>query len=236
MAIQYDPNLPVYPDTAKYNAPSLTDPSADLAETKAPTNYVDPATATVEGRMNNMLSKDSDYIKSAQADAMKTANQRGLINTSMAATAGTKAAIDSALPIATQDAALYGSMAKTNQQTENTGLLANQAGQIDQNRAANNATITGALTEQNFTNQISAAGFAGGIQKQIAQMQIDSAEKIALSQSISSQTNTLMSNIGSLLNNTDIEMNDNVVGWMSDFMYSSMDGISSLYNLDISVT
>jgi hypothetical protein len=186
--------------------------------------------------MKGLLADNSEYKQAAQADAMKTANAKGLINSSMAATAGTKAAIDSALPIAQQDAALYGSMSKVNQQTDNTGLLASQNARQDQNRAENNAKITGAMTEQNFTNQISAAGFAGGIQKQIAKMQIDSAEKIALAQSISSQTNTLMSNIGSLLGNTDIEMNDNVVGWMSDFMYSSMDGISSLYNLDISVT
>jgi hypothetical protein len=235
MAIQYDPNLPIYPDSAKYTAPTLQNQTATLAPTKTADAYIDPDKATVGGQVNTLLKQDSPLIQSAQADAMQTANKRGLINSSMAATAGTKAAIDSVMPIAQQDAATYAGFGKTNQATENQGLLVNQVAEIDQSKMANNAALTGSLNEQNFTNQISAAGFAGGIQKQIAQMQITSAQKIALANIIGSQTNTLMSNIGSLLNNPDIEMGDNVTAWMSDYMYSGISGISSLFNMDIEV-
>jgi len=60
---------------------------------------------TVSGQLQGLLASNSDYIKNAQANAMETANQRGLLNSTMAASAGTKAAIGSALPIAQQDAA-----------------------------------------------------------------------------------------------------------------------------------
>ena len=235
MAIQYDPNLPIYPDSTQYKPPTLTNPTAQLGAQQGAESYIDPEKATVGGQVNTLLKQDNPYIQSSQADAMKTANSRGLINSTMAASAGTKAAIDSVMPIAQQDAALYGDFGKANQNTFNQGLINNQAGQIDQNRAESNAKITGSLVEQNFGNAISSAGFAGGIQKQIAQMQINSAEKQALVASLTSQTNTLMSNIGSLLNNTDIEMNDNVVAWMSDFMYNSTSGIADLFKMDIKV-
>jgi hypothetical protein len=54
--------------------------------------------------MKGLLSAGSPYLEAAKQKAMATANSRGLLNSSMAATAGEKAAIESALPIATQDA------------------------------------------------------------------------------------------------------------------------------------
>lgn len=60
---------------------------------------------TVEGRMEGLLSKDSSYRQRAETGARQEAERRGLLNTSLAATAGQTAAIESALPIAQQDAA-----------------------------------------------------------------------------------------------------------------------------------
>ena len=80
-------------------APKPVVPIAVDTKNQAPFN-VD----TVEGRLNNLLSKDNPYIKTARANAAEESNQRGLLNTSIAAGAGEKAAIESAFPIAAQDA------------------------------------------------------------------------------------------------------------------------------------
>jgi hypothetical protein len=61
--------------------------------------------ATVEGRLNGLLSQNNDYIKRARTSADQTSNRRGMLNSSMAAGAAEGAAIDRALPIAQQDAA-----------------------------------------------------------------------------------------------------------------------------------
>lgn len=58
----------------------------------------------VATQMNSLLDGDSQYVKRAQDISMQQSNSRGLINSTMAAQAGTAAAIDSALPIARQDA------------------------------------------------------------------------------------------------------------------------------------
>lgn len=62
---------------------------------------------TVEGRLSGILNSNSDYIKASEAAAQRQANSRGLLNSTMAATAGRKAAIESALPIASQDAGYF---------------------------------------------------------------------------------------------------------------------------------
>ena len=85
------------PSPAKAAAPDPT-PAQDGA--------VDP-NSLVENRLGGLLSSNSPYITSARADAQQTANSRGLLNSTMAATAGEKAAIQSALPIAQQDANTY---------------------------------------------------------------------------------------------------------------------------------
>lgn len=60
--------------------------------------------ATTEERLNGLLANDSDYIKMAEAAGLRTANARGLLNSSMAAGAARGAAIERALPIAQADA------------------------------------------------------------------------------------------------------------------------------------
>ena len=59
---------------------------------------------TVESRMGGLLAKDSGYMAQARTRAKQESEQRGLLNTSIAATAGESAAIAAALPIAAQDA------------------------------------------------------------------------------------------------------------------------------------
>lgn len=61
-------------------------------------------TATVSGRLNSLLSQENPYIQQARQGAMEQANSRGLLNSSMAAGSGQRAAIESALPIAQQEA------------------------------------------------------------------------------------------------------------------------------------
>jgi len=97
------------------------------AAAKPTTSQVDAPTETVEDRLNALTAKDSKYIDLARNDAMREANTRGLINSSMAAGAGTEAGIRAALPIAQQDAKTYtdtrlNNQAATNQFEENRQL------------------------------------------------------------------------------------------------------------------
>jgi hypothetical protein len=81
---------------------------------------------TVEGILNRITNSDSHYIRSARSGAARTANARGLLNTSIAAGSGEKAAIESALPIAQQDANSYQTNLNTAQQGMITSKLSSQ--------------------------------------------------------------------------------------------------------------
>ena len=59
---------------------------------------------TVEGRLDGLLSKDSPLMQRAATQGMQFANQRGLLNSTMASGAAQGAMIDRAMPIAQQDA------------------------------------------------------------------------------------------------------------------------------------
>lgn len=83
---------------------------------------VNPQTDTVAGQMSSLLGQDNPYMEAAQGNAMEQANSRGLLNSSIAAGAGTGAAISAALPIAQADAGTNFSTKQLNTQAENTSL------------------------------------------------------------------------------------------------------------------
>lgn len=80
----------------------------------------------VKNQLNSLIASDSQYIRQAQDRARAEASSRGMMLSSMAAGAGQRAAIDAALPIASQDAATYGRTASENMAAVNNDRLADQ--------------------------------------------------------------------------------------------------------------
>lgn len=63
-----------------------------------------PENDSVADKVTSLTASSSPYIQQARASGLQAANRRGLLNSSMAAAASQGAAIDRALPIASQDA------------------------------------------------------------------------------------------------------------------------------------
>lgn len=77
----------------------------------------------VENRITNLLSTDNPYIQNARQRGVEYAARRGGVNTSIAAGASERAAIESALPIASQDAETMRRTASENLGFLNQGLF-----------------------------------------------------------------------------------------------------------------
>lgn len=77
----------------------------------------------VRNQLTDLLADDSKYIDLNRADARRFAATRGLGNSSIAAGAGVRAAIQSALPIAQQDAATYAATQAANMDALNQGTM-----------------------------------------------------------------------------------------------------------------
>lgn len=96
--------------------PSITAPT--ITGTNKSVNML-PSTGDepylVEKRLQDLLDTDNPYITQGETSALKYANSRGLMNSSIAAGAGEDARIKSGLNIATQDANLLGQSALQSQ-------------------------------------------------------------------------------------------------------------------------
>lgn len=111
---------------------------------------------TVSGQLNNLIADDSKYIQSARANGLQTANGRGLLNSSIAAGAAEKAAIDAAEPIAAQDASTYAA----------SGLSAQNANQASA-EAQYNAMLKSIADQQSYSNSAGLQAQQGQITKDL---------------------------------------------------------------------
>lgn len=88
--------------------PALSAVPTTATATPSATPIATPSSVTgdfsVKNQLTGLLSQDSDYMKRADTKGAQYSNQRGLLNSSIGATAAHTAAIDAALPIATADA------------------------------------------------------------------------------------------------------------------------------------
>lgn len=139
-----DPGAPATNGVAHINP-------ADLAA-----RTIDPANETVRGQLGQVLAEDSPVLQQARADAMRSANERGMVNSTMATSGAEDAVIRSALNIASPDASTYGHAADYNVAAKNQASMFNATADNDFAK---------------FQMQLDADNKARGQQMTIAQMQ-----------------------------------------------------------------
>lgn len=107
----------------------------------------------VEHRLTGLLSQNNPYISNARQRGVEQAAGRGLLNSSMAAGSAERAAIESALPIASQDASTFSTAAGQNMDALNQMSL--QQGQLASNEAIANRNLQASM--QNASGERAAA-------------------------------------------------------------------------------
>lgn len=136
------PTATAAPTLAPTPAPAPAPPQAPtsiLSRMQGPSGYTaqqrtfDEARGSVAGRVDSILTKGGPLMERARALATQQAASRGLINSSMAAEAGTAAMIDKSSSIAAQDAQAFNATEADNMSAANTGL---QYSASEQNRFA----------------------------------------------------------------------------------------------------
>lgn len=186
-------------------APGLSNqtPGQSPAGTGAPVTSYNPATSaastpgtvgysvkpfevtpeqTVVGQIKDIIAAGSPLMQQAEANARMVMNQRGLLNSSTAITAGHRALYDAALPIATPTAATYERAA-----TATTGAINTEAATLA--GAKNQASLLGAQLETqtgqfNAGQKNAAMAAAAGASNQVAlqAQQIAGAKDVAVLQ------------------------------------------------------
>lgn len=192
------PTLPPVPKAAQA---SFTPASASTYTTRdATASFADSTgyeatkqnvsdTSLVQNQLKGILSAGSPLMDLAESRANREANRRGILNSSIAVGAGQKALYESALPIAQQDAATFGTKdvndaAYTNRASEftagakntasltnaNLGTQVNLSNATEANRAAaQNAALATDVSKYNTGLGSQTSQFNAGAQNQFAQ-------------------------------------------------------------------
>lgn len=111
---------PLAAPTGALSSSSQIDPTTLTGALGTATTWTPSESDLASSRLTSMLSSDSPYLTRARSRAAQYANSRGLLNSSIAASAGEAAAIDAAAPIATADASTLARAGEFNAGAQNT--------------------------------------------------------------------------------------------------------------------
>lgn len=164
-----EPRAPLDPEGALYDVPTTALGKIEEARPPGATTgqYITPE-ATVSGQMMSLLGKDSPYLRQADVRAREEAQRMGLLSSSMAVGATERERIRAALPIAQQDAQLYGTTALKEQEFAGTSALETQQ-----------AAAQSALQRQAQVENLEALGVQGDIQLRLEAYSQDAATQRA---------------------------------------------------------
>lgn len=177
---------------------------ATLTDQNTTQRTVNTGNETVAGQLTSLLDSGSSYVQQARNNAMQTANSRGLLNSTMAATAGEKAAIESALPIAQADAGTFKTVADYNTALKNETAKYNtdQANTLTQKSFDVNANLFG---QQQKTEADRAAQFVDQQAKAALQTQQIEADKYKVDANIAADAaKSKTSLVNNILMTTDL--------------------------------
>ncbi|MCP5244882.1 MAG: hypothetical protein H6937_02480 [Burkholderiales bacterium] len=196
------------PDKVTYNdiapPPAVTYNPATISTTR-----INPQTDTVQGQLNKILEDpNSPLMVAARTRGEQYANKRGLLNSSLGAEASNKAMIDSALNIATPDAATNANTALQNTQALNQGSMFNaQQGLLASQTNADNALRANMFNADaglrtgmyNADNQLKAGMFNSDLSSKIGMFNTGTAADILKNRE--SLSTSILNNRESLENN-----------------------------------
>jgi len=183
----YDPTKPVYAEPAdSFQTVGI--------EQKPPTDYVDPETATVEGRVNSLMRSGNPLLEAAKTQSNLDFQSRGLLNSARGVEGGVMAMLNKATDIATPDAALYGSMSQMTQKGDLDAATNNQVASLENNRNKMNARLSAALQDLDFQGNVETQKLVDTAQLQ--RVEIDNKWKAAINyEQLSSQQRVGMLNV-----------------------------------------
>jgi hypothetical protein len=169
---------------------------------------------TVQGQVKGIIDKNSPLMQQAVAQANQSANSRGLLNSSMAVTAGQSALYSAAMPMATQDAqtnaqAAAANAAAHNRTSEFNAGADNTAGQFtaEQKNAmsSQNASMSNDMTKAVMGNTLQAQLANQNVHFQQSAQAYDAAVKGAM-QGADDATKTQLANLDSSVRTTLMQM------------------------------
>ena len=214
------------------NAPK---PTLSTVEPYVPKAYKPTESETVQGRLTGLLESGSPYVTAAEEGAKRYAQSRGMLNTTMAGTGGRKAAIESALPIASQDAATFAESGLLSQRYgQDVGLVREQelaSGRL----STQDATEALELSKQQETATTLRQETELAVTQSMNAMDLTSSENRALGSAVTVLGQDLMGKIANIQASPDLspEAKTTIVQGLNASYIATVNSISSIYGVQI---
>lgn len=174
----------------------------------------------VENRVKGMLDDNNPLMQQAKTQGLISAQERGLLNTSMGVEAGQKALYDYAVPIATVDSQTLGNAGRTN--AENAVAMSGQRTSLAASLAGTNASMANAALSAQTQKDVAAA-----------QMNFNSLQNV--SEGVRYGWGTLQSGINQVLSSSMTPAaKDAAVRDMTSQYLAYANTVSSIYQIDLS--
>lgn len=222
------------------------DPNAVAAPKPEAITALDPATDTVQGRVESLIAKNSAPMQSVATRAKQGMAQRGLVNTSMAIGAGQRALYDYAAPIAAQDAKAMQRQKEIQLQTESQSRLQAESGDISRGLQELRGTQATELTEQQAQIEQGQIAQRGELDIQMQQLRGTQATDLSaienkyrsLMQANASAAQFLSQtsqSIGDILSNPDMTLanKEQLVQKQVDLLENGLSVMGSISNIDL---
>lgn len=216
-------------------------PAESQVITPPPTPPTPPAPAaltpdqTVQGRVKNIIDENSPLMQQAMARAAAKANDRGLLNSSLAVGAGQAAVLDAATPIATADAQSSTQLALGNQQAQTQRYTADLAAKTQTDMQAVDNAFKTTFQTADTAAKLKLQEAHDLVTKDIAQVEANYKTLMQSSASATEVYRTTMSNIANIFADTSISAGDKatVINGYLGWMKQSMNLIGSVNGVDL---
>lgn len=199
-------------------------PKQEVVGYQPTARQIDPAKETVAGQFNTLTASDNPLIQMGRTRGVQQANQRGLINSTMAIGAADTAAYQAALPIAQTDAATYTQQARDNQAYSNEALKFTAG-------AANEA----AGRDLTAWTDMAKANMDSAMKTQLATIEADYKTVMQSSATAAEMYKQAMKNITDIAANKDMDAAAKTLATQNQFyaLKSGMELAGAMANLDL---
>lgn len=208
--LQTEAGKPWDTNVRRITASPIIDPVSYSPSTYAANQYtIDANKDTTQGQLKGLLETPNPIMELAKNNAMQSANSRGLLNSSIASTAGERALIESALPIAQNDASAYLNTGMTNTAAANSAAAfnASAANQADQSamaaqnaesQFARNLTADRYKTDKQIDTNVMMNNLDNATKNNLARIESDYKTTMQSSASATTMYQTAMQEIGKI--------------------------------------
>ena len=159
---------------------------------------------TVEGRVKGIIASNSPIMTLAKTGAAQRANSRGLLNTSMALGEAEKAVIETATPIAAQDAQNSLAVKTANQNAQNQANSQKLTGDQNLQQIQAQGDVNSKLNQENYTYEMNLQQLRGDQARQLSELETRANQISQASNSVGLISSQVNAAIGEILANTEL--------------------------------